>query len=106
MGKCAALLLVILFAPSTVGALLPVVAASRTIVVPDDYATISAAIASAEDGDTIFVKRGNYQEKTLEIAKTLSLIGEDTESTRVTSSTLQVGWLPSFVQPVGLSGVS
>ena len=56
----------------------------KTITVPDDYPTITAAIGNATDGDTIFVKNGIYEEKTLEINKTLSLIGEDAEFTRIT----------------------
>jgi len=97
MGKCAVLLLVILLASSIVVALLPVVVASKTIVVPYDYATISAAIASVEDGDTIFVNRGNYEEETLEITKTLSLIGEGAESTRISlSPELKVSFPPDL----------
>ncbi len=58
-------------------------AGPKTITVPDDYPTITAAIDNATEGDTIFVKKGTYEEKTLEINKTLSLIGEDAESTRI-----------------------
>jgi len=36
----------------------PVNAASRTIVVPDDYSTIALAIQNAAEGDTIFIKKG------------------------------------------------
>jgi len=53
----------------------------KTIVVPDDYPTISAAVVGAREGDTIFVKKGSYQEQTLEINKSLSLIGEDVKET-------------------------
>jgi nitrous oxidase accessory protein len=56
---------------------------ATTIVVPDDYPTISAAIGNATDGDTIFVKKGTYEERTLEISKTLSLIGEDASNTEI-----------------------
>jgi len=31
-----------------------------TIIVPDDYATIQAAVGNANEGDTIFVKAGTY----------------------------------------------
>jgi nitrous oxidase accessory protein len=51
----------------------------RTIVVPDDYVTIQEAIENADEGDTIFVKKGTYEgpvNETLIINKTISLIGE------------------------------
>jgi nitrous oxidase accessory protein NosD len=53
----------------------------RTLVVPDDYPTISSAIGNATDGDVVLVKRGVYEEKPLEINKPLSIIGEDPNST-------------------------
>jgi parallel beta-helix repeat protein len=62
----------------------PIEAASRTIVVPDDYPTITAALVNAEDGDTIFVKKGTYEgpiNQTLVISKSLSLIGEEANNT-------------------------
>jgi hypothetical protein len=62
---------------------LPVKAGFRTLVVPDDYQTISSAIGNATDGDTLLVKKGTYEEKTLEISKTLSLIGEDANQTTI-----------------------
>ena len=57
---------------------------SGTLVVPDDYPTIAAAIGDAINGDTIFVKKGTYDgpiNQTIVINKTISLIGEDPEST-------------------------
>jgi len=56
---------------------------SKTIVVPDDYQTISAAIENASDGDTIFVKSGTYNEQPLLIDKSITLIGEEAYSTQV-----------------------
>ena len=52
----------------------------KTIVVPDDYPTIGAAIGNASEGDTIFVKKGTYYER-LQVNKSLSLVGEDRETT-------------------------
>jgi nitrous oxidase accessory protein NosD len=62
---------------------LPANAVSRTIIVPDDYSTIRSAIGNATAGDTVFVKKGLYEEKTLQISKTLSLVGEDANTTTI-----------------------
>jgi parallel beta-helix repeat protein len=81
VSKSIALVLVALFLTSLV--VLPpttVKAQSKTIVVPDDYPTIQAAIGNASQGDTILVKSGTYYE-TLVINKPLFLIGESQETT-------------------------
>jgi nitrous oxidase accessory protein len=62
---------------------LSVRAGSKTLVVPDHYATIEAAIENATDGDTIFVKAGTYEENPLKINKPISLIGEGAETTKI-----------------------
>jgi nitrous oxidase accessory protein len=54
---------------------------ATTIVVPDDYSRVQEAIDAANDGDTVFVKKGIYQEPTLEINKSLSIIGENVYNT-------------------------
>ncbi|MFB3889869.1 MAG: right-handed parallel beta-helix repeat-containing protein [Candidatus Bathyarchaeia archaeon] len=56
--------------------------AAKTIIVPDQYATIGEAIANASPGDTIVVKRGIYRENPV-VTKPLTLQGEDAESTVV-----------------------
>jgi nitrous oxidase accessory protein NosD len=82
MRKSMAMMLVlVLLTASSTAMLLPVKAVPKTIIVPDDYPTISSAVGNATDGDVIFVKKGTYEEKTLEINKTLSLIGEDINNT-------------------------
>jgi nitrous oxidase accessory protein len=61
----------------------------RTIVVPDDYSTIEAAIANANNGDTIFVKEGTYEgsfNQTLMINKAITLYGEDESVTIINLS--------------------
>ena len=58
-------------------------AQSKTIVVPDDYFTVGEAIGNASEGDTIYVKRGTYEETTLTINKSISIIGEDFASTNL-----------------------
>ena len=60
----------------------PAKASPKTITVPDDYPTIQAAIDGASDGDTVFVKKGTYSEN-LTVAKSLSLVGENRETTIV-----------------------
>jgi len=84
MRKSIALLLALVFLTALCYVTpLPADAAPKMIVVPDDYATISSAIGNATDGDTILVKKGTYEENPLEINKTLSLIGEGADSTKI-----------------------
>jgi nitrous oxidase accessory protein len=59
----------------------PVKAQSRMIVVPDDFSSIQSAIDNAEDGDTVFVKEGTYQERVLNINKSILVLGEDKDKT-------------------------
>jgi parallel beta-helix repeat protein len=58
---------------------------SKTIAVPDDYSTISAAVDHASSGDIIQVKSGIYQEN-LEITKSLTIKGESSQNTAVVGS--------------------
>jgi nitrous oxidase accessory protein len=76
MGKSVVLVLVLIVAASSIVTFLPVKAQARTIVVPDDYPTVSSAIQNARVGDTVFVKRGTYQDEVININKSISLIGE------------------------------
>ena len=57
-------------------------AASRTLTVPDEYPTITAAIANASQGDTVFVKSGVYYENPT-VDKSITVTGEDPASTFV-----------------------
>jgi nitrous oxidase accessory protein NosD len=59
----------------------PIKASPHTITVPDNYPTITDAIGNATDGTTIYVRQGTYQEHTIEINKTLTLIGEKPNTT-------------------------
>jgi nitrous oxidase accessory protein len=82
MGKGFVLLFVLFFLISSCLTLtFPAKADPRTLVVPDNYQTISSAIGNAADGDTILVRKGTYKEETLEINKTLLLVGEDAINT-------------------------
>ena len=58
-------------------------AESKTIIVPDDFPTISSAIKNATSGDTIYVRSGIYTENELSINKSVSLKGEKPESTKL-----------------------
>jgi hypothetical protein len=64
MSKTLALALVLLFlTASTITTFLPAKAENKTIVVPDDYPTIQAAIGNATSDDTIFIKKELMKKK-------------------------------------------
>ena len=85
MGKTLALAIVLVFLTATTIVIpLPVKAESKTITVPDDSPTIQEAINAAQEGDTIYVKKGHYEgsfNQTLEINKAINLYGEDRSAT-------------------------
>ena len=56
--------------------------AAKTIVVPDDYPTITAAVEHATSGDTVQVRSGDYYENVV-IDKGIAVIGEDRQNTFV-----------------------
>jgi parallel beta-helix repeat protein len=56
-----------------------------TITVPDNYSTIQEAINNANEGDTIFVRNKTYNENII-VNKTVSLIGENKETTIINGS--------------------
>jgi len=53
-----------------------------TIIVPDDYPTIQAAIDHANNGDTILVQPGTYREN-IEVDKSIQLIGNGPDYTTI-----------------------
>jgi parallel beta-helix repeat protein len=53
---------------------------SGAIIVPSDYSTIQDAIDNADEGATIYVKKGVYVENPI-VNKTVALIGEDRDAT-------------------------
>ena len=69
--------------------------AAKTIVVPDQFATISQAIANAVAGDTIQVKSGTYYEN-LNVNKPLTLQGQERQNTIIMGD----GGLDRGAQPV------
>ena len=60
-------------------------AQTRTIIVPDDFPTIQAAVNNASARDTVLVKAGTYYE-TLIISKSISLIGAGQEATFINAN--------------------
>ena len=56
---------------------LPIFAYSAVLKVgeKEQYKTIKQAIAAAQSGDTIFVQKGHYIEGTIDIEKSITLIG-------------------------------
>ena len=95
--------MVFLLSFSTSGFQVIVKADPRTIVVPTDYPTIKEAIGNAVDGDTIYVKKGTYQENNIVIDKSILVVGEDRESTIITSQSSQVMLLVNHSQ-VSITG--
>jgi parallel beta-helix repeat protein len=57
----------------------------RTWFVPDDFASIQAAINNAVDGDTVFVKTGMYYEHVV-VNQTVVLVGENRATTVIDGS--------------------
>jgi parallel beta-helix repeat protein len=75
----------------------------------NDSATIQGAIDMADSGDTIFVYSGTYNENAefdvgIKIDKTITLIGEDKESTIINVSLKNYGIQLSNVDYVNISG--
>ncbi len=69
---------------------LPINAAAGILYVggagPGNYTSIQAAVDDSTPGDTVFVHSGTYMEVVV-ITKTLSLVGEDRDNTRIQSDT-------------------
>ena len=106
--KAGLMLLMISLMASCMLKIQPSKADPQTIIVPDDYATIAVAIVNATEGDTIFVKKGIYEEETLEISKTLFIIGQDVENTVINlhpplvTSTIFAQTLTSYANPINI----
>ncbi len=82
MPRITIALLVVLLVIASVVIIQPVKAQSqsKTLIVPEQYSTIQAAINSASDGDKIFVRAGRYPEN-LVVGKAISLVGENPDRT-------------------------
>lgn len=58
-------------------------ASPKSIVVPDNYPSITAAIANALDGDIIYIRSGVYNEAAFSINKSITVRGENVINTIV-----------------------
>jgi len=67
---------ILVFSLSSIIMVLPIHGGSKTIVVPDDFASIQAAIDSASVGGTILIRNGTYNELALAINKSLTITSE------------------------------
>ncbi|MCW4044772.1 MAG: glycosyltransferase family 39 protein [Candidatus Bathyarchaeota archaeon] len=83
LHKATALTLILILTATSTITFLPIKAEPKTITVPDDYTTINDAIANANEGDTILIKKGTYHEQTIEINKPLTIIGENADETTI-----------------------
>jgi parallel beta-helix repeat protein len=86
MGKKAILLFVVTIALSGIVFYLPESVEAKTIHVPNQYPTITAAIANSNNGDTIRLSKGTYEgtiNQTLVIEKSISIIGEGPANTKL-----------------------
>jgi len=59
-----------------------------TITVPDDYQKIQEAVNAANQGGTIFVKAGTYNEDWISVNKSVSLVGDNQKSVIIYHSSL------------------
>lgn len=87
MNKCIAVIFVLAsLIASLMFTVYPAKASPQTIIVPDNYPSITEAVGNATDGTTIFVRKGTYEEHSLTISKTLSLIGENANTTTINNT--------------------
>lgn len=79
-SKSFALILILIMAVAAIN-FLPAKAEKYAIIVPDEYHTISDALANAHNGDIIFVRSGIYNEHMMTINFSVTLIGQGAGTT-------------------------
>jgi|GEM_PF-3185248 len=82
MGKPVVFLLLFILVTSA-GVFLSPVGAQKTIVVPDDYPTITAAVENAKDGNVILIRPGVYNEQSLKSNHSIQLRGQGIGTTTI-----------------------
>ncbi len=88
LGKSLVLALVLVFLASTVAVQIAIAKAQpKTLMVPDDYSSLASAVANATDGDTIKVRSGTYQENGINTNKSITIVGEGYETTKINFQT-------------------
>ena len=83
----------------------PAAASVKKLIVPDDHATVQAAILAAGTGDTVFIKPGTYHEA-IDLKSGIKLVGEQMDKV-----TLQFGDSKSVItvndcNDVSISGLT
>jgi len=63
----------------------------NVIVVPDNYTKISWAVGNASEGDTILVRPNTYYESNIVVNKTVTIVGENPETTLVDGASTMEG---------------
>jgi len=79
-----------------------VTADPKILVVPNEYSSIQEAIDNAVAGDTIYVQRGEYHEN-LVINKSLSLVGENVDTTIIDGNPPEGYRIPIKIQADNVS---
>ena len=97
MNKWVVLFFVLAFLTASCIVFQPVKADSGAIVVPDDYATIQSALDAAQSGDRIYIRNGVYPEN-LVVNKSVSLIGENMEETKIIGN-----WSENYLRPITIN---
>jgi len=96
----------ILWVAALAGAILAATGASaRVINVPDDYATIQGGIDAAEDGDTVLVAPGEYEECISFEGKDITLMGTPEDPSRTVIDGGGQGSVVTFNQGVSSDAV-
>lgn len=61
----------------------PAKSSPATIWVPDQYPTIQAAVTASNNGDTVRVRAGTYDEDVIINGKSISLVGDGASNTTI-----------------------
>ena len=79
-----------------------VMAEPTTLYVPTEYDTIQEAINAANNGDTVYVYNGTYQEWDINVTKSINLLGQNKTTTIIKGNNETVIWV--LASNVNVSG--